>query len=78
MSIGDTVLLEALAVPAGVTLVGDLQEIVIATLSPPRLRTEAEELELETGLVGEGEADASASAGEADDAAGDGGGDTTE
>jgi hypothetical protein len=49
------VTLEAIVVPEGVTLVGDPQEIVIATLTPPRLRSETDsELELETEVVGEG------------------------
>jgi large subunit ribosomal protein L25 len=74
LEIGDTVLLEAIAVPPGVTLLGDLQEVVIATLSPPRLRTDAElELELETELVGEAGSGAAGS----DDAAADAG-ETTE
>jgi large subunit ribosomal protein L25 len=59
MQIGDTLLLEAIAVPEGVTLLDDLEETVIATLSPPKLQTEAdEELESETEVVGEGSADA--------------------
>ncbi len=54
MSIGDTLVLSALAAPEGVTLLGELDEIVIATLIPPRLRLEdEEEIEQETGLVGE-------------------------
>jgi large subunit ribosomal protein L25 len=75
MSIGDTVLLEAIVAPDGVTLLGEPTEIVIATLTPPRLRTEDEtELELETGVVGEGgDASAEDAAGGADEAAGDGG-----
>ena len=40
MAIGDTLLLSALSAPEGVTLLGDLDEIVIATLTPPRLRLE--------------------------------------
>jgi large subunit ribosomal protein L25 len=57
MSIGDTLLLSALTAPEGVTLLGELDEIVIATLTPPRLQLEEEEeIEQETGLVGEGEA----------------------
>ena len=37
-------------------LLDDLEETVIATLSPPRLQTEAEdEIEAETELVGEAE-----------------------
>jgi len=72
MSIGDTLLLSAISAPEGVTLLGELDEIVIATLSPPRLRLEDEtEIEQETGLVGE--SDDAAAAGESaestDDAA---------
>jgi large subunit ribosomal protein L25 len=73
MSIGDTLLLSALDAPEGVILLGELDEIVIATLSPPRLRLEdEEEIETETGLVGESE-DGGAPADEgAADASGDG------
>jgi large subunit ribosomal protein L25 len=79
MTIGDTVTLDAITVPAGVTLLGELGEIVIATLTPPRLRTEDEEIELETALVGEGEQAASGESDEAADAAdGDGGSESTE
>jgi large subunit ribosomal protein L25 len=54
MQIGDTILLDALAPPEGVTLLDDLEETVIATLSPPRLQSEAaEEIEAETEVVGE-------------------------
>lgn len=55
MQIGDTIALEMLSAPEGVTLLDD-PETVLATLSPPRLQTEAEEeIESETELVGEGE-----------------------
>lgn len=58
MAIGDTLLLSALVPPQGVTLLGELDEIVVATLTPPRLRVEAgEEIEQETGLVGEAAAE---------------------
>jgi large subunit ribosomal protein L25 len=64
MEIGDTILLSALAAPEDVTLLDDLEETVIATLSPPRLQAEtAEELEAETELVGEGEGEAEGEAG---------------
>ena len=54
--IGDTVTLEALSTPPGVTLLDD-SETVLMTLTPPRLQLEEEpEIEEETGLVGEGEA----------------------
>ena len=45
------------------TLLDDLEETVMATLSPPRLQAEAEEeIEAETELVGEGEEQARAGA----------------
>jgi large subunit ribosomal protein L25 len=54
MQIGETILLAALQAPEGVTLLDDLEETVVATLSPPRLQSEAEEeIEAETELVGE-------------------------
>jgi large subunit ribosomal protein L25 len=53
--IGDTVTLEALAPPSGVTIVDDL-ETVLMTLTPPRLQLEEEpEIEEETERVGEDE-----------------------
>src|SRR5438105_6713135 len=56
--IGDTITLEALAMPSGVTLLDD-PETVLATLTPPKLQVEEEiEIEEETELVGEGEAPA--------------------
>ncbi len=68
MQIGETILLGALAPPEGVTLLDDLEETVIATLSPPRLQSEAaEEIEAETELVGEAGAQ-----GEAGESAGEG------
>jgi large subunit ribosomal protein L25 len=72
MAIGDTLLLSAIAAPDGVTLLGELDEIVIATLSPPRLRLEdTDEIEQETELVGEdGEAVAEGSTEESAEAAG--------
>jgi large subunit ribosomal protein L25 len=56
MQIGDTIPLSAVAMPAGVTLLDDAEETIVATLSPPRLQIEEEEeVEAETELVGEGE-----------------------
>jgi large subunit ribosomal protein L25 len=56
MVIGDTLLLAVVAVPEGVTLLDDVEETVVVTLSPPRLQAEVEEeIEAETELVGEGE-----------------------
>ena len=55
MVIGDTVTLEAVRAPANVTIHGD-PEMVVATLTPPRLQIEEEpEIEEETEVVGEGE-----------------------
>jgi large subunit ribosomal protein L25 len=57
MEINDTISLASVAVPSGVKLMADeLEEITIATLSPPRVEEEPEpELEEEAELVGEGE-----------------------
>jgi large subunit ribosomal protein L25 len=53
MEMNDTLTLAAVSAPAGVTLLDDPEETVIATLSPPRVEEEPEELEEETELVGE-------------------------
>jgi large subunit ribosomal protein L25 len=56
MQIGDTIPLSAVAMPPGVVLLDDVEEAIIATLSPPRLQVEEEPaVEAETELVGEGE-----------------------
>src|SRR5271157_635656 len=58
MQIGETIVLSAVSSPAGVTLLDDPEETVVATLSPPKLQAEtAEEIESETELVGEGAAE---------------------
>jgi large subunit ribosomal protein L25 len=72
--IGDTVTLEALRAPSGVTLLDD-PETVIATLVPPRLQVEEEpEIEEETELVAEGATAEEAEAEAEKDAAREGGG----
>jgi large subunit ribosomal protein L25 len=54
MAIGDTILLSTVTAPAGLILLDDIEETVVATLSPPKLQAEAaEEIEAETELVGE-------------------------
>jgi large subunit ribosomal protein L25 len=64
LQIGETIALDAVAAPEGVTLL-DEADTIVATLSPPRLQTEAdEEIEAETELVGEAEAAEKAEAGE--------------
>jgi large subunit ribosomal protein L25 len=55
VQIGDTITLEAISPPRGVTLTDD-PETVVATVTPPRLQLEEEEgIEEETELVAEGE-----------------------
>jgi large subunit ribosomal protein L25 len=67
MEINDTLYLSSLAAPKGVTLLDDLEETTLVTLSPPNVDVEAEEeaeeaIEQETGVVGEGEGDEEAAA----------------
>ncbi|HKG35500.1 MAG TPA: 50S ribosomal protein L25 [Solirubrobacterales bacterium] len=85
MEINDTIQLSTLTPPEGVTFVADEpEEVTIATLTPPRLEQELEEIEEEAALVGEeGEEDAEAAEEgaegatepEAEEAAGEGGDD---
>jgi large subunit ribosomal protein L25 len=66
MEIGDHIGLAAIAIPEGVTLLDEVEETVVATLSPPRLQAEVEEeIEAETELVGEGEGEEAEEAEEA-------------
>lgn len=68
MAVGDTLTLESITAPAKVTLLDD-PETVIATLTPPRLQVEStDEIEQETGVVGEGEGEAQDDAPAADEA----------
>jgi large subunit ribosomal protein L25 len=65
MQIGDTIMLSAIPAPEGVKLTDDVEETVVATLSPPKLQAEVEdEIESETELVGEGAAEGEAAADE--------------
>lgn len=62
MEVNETLTLAAVSAPAGVTIVTD-PETVLATITPPRLQTEAEtEIETETEIVGEGEGEAAEAA----------------
>ena len=78
MQVNDTLFLSSVTAPEGVTILDDLEETVVATLTPPKLQAELEALdeeaalEQETELVGEGEAPAEA---EGDEAEGESGGD---
>ena len=60
MEINDTLTLTALTPPAGVTLLDDPDDTVLATLTPPTLEPVEDEIETETGVVGEGEAEGEA------------------
>jgi large subunit ribosomal protein L25 len=54
MHINDTVTLAQVPVPDGIVLLDDPEETVVATLTPPRLESELDEIEQETGVVGVG------------------------
>ena len=81
MEMNETLTLAAVTVPSGVTLLDDVEETVIATITPPTLEPVEEEIETETALVGEDgepiepaegeEAADGDSAGEAEQASGD-------
>jgi large subunit ribosomal protein L25 len=53
MEMNDTATLSQLTPPAGVTLLDDPDETVLATVTPPSREPEPEEIETETALVGE-------------------------
>jgi large subunit ribosomal protein L25 len=68
VQIGDTITLESITAPRGVTLTDD-PETVVATVTPPKLQLEPdEEIEEETELVAEGETTDEAEAAAAEDA----------
>jgi large subunit ribosomal protein L25 len=62
MNVNDTLFLASVTAPAGVTILDDADETVVATLTPPKLQAELDALdeeaalEQETQVVGEGEA----------------------
>ena len=74
VQIGDTITVEALTAPSGVTLTDD-PETVVATVTPPKLQAEVEEeIEEETELVAEaGAEEAAEEAGEEAGGEGEGG-----
>ena len=67
MEINDSLNLAAVVAPAGVEILGELDEVTVATVTPPRLVLESEELEEETEVVGEGEEGAEGEAAPAED-----------
>jgi large subunit ribosomal protein L25 len=78
MEMNETLTLSAITAPEGVTFLDDPEETVLATLTPPRLVVEDEEIEEETELVGEEGAEGEAPA-EGEEAAGEeSGGDDAE
>jgi large subunit ribosomal protein L25 len=58
MEMNETLMLSVITAPRGVTLLDDLEETVIATITPPTLEPVEEEIETETEVIGaEGEAE---------------------
>ena len=53
MQINDTLTLSAVTVPPGIKLLDDLDETVIATITPPTLEPVDDDIEVETAIVGE-------------------------
>ena len=49
----ETLTLSVVTPPAGVTLLDDLDETVIATITPPTLEPTEDEIETETAVIGE-------------------------
>jgi large subunit ribosomal protein L25 len=65
LQIGETIVLAAVQPPEGVTLLDDVEETVLATLTAPRLQTQTEtEIEGETEVVGEGDGAAEETSGQ--------------
>jgi large subunit ribosomal protein L25 len=52
MQINDTLTLASVTVPDGITLLDDLDETVIATITPPTVETESDDIEVETVVIG--------------------------
>ena len=53
LEINETELLSAVTAPQGVTFLDDLEETVVATITPPTVEPVEEEIETETAVVGE-------------------------
>jgi large subunit ribosomal protein L25 len=54
MEMNATLYLSELTAPAGITFLDDLEETLVATITPPTLEPVEDEIETETALVGEG------------------------
>ncbi|MTD46559.1 50S ribosomal protein L25 [Conexibacter sp. W3-3-2] len=72
---GDTLLLSAIEAPAGVTLLDDPEETVLATIVAPAVVETDDEIEGETEVIGEGGDDAEGSEEDGEDAGSEDGGD---
>jgi large subunit ribosomal protein L25 len=66
LQMNETATLSALTPPAGVTLLDDPEETVLATVTPPTQEPVEEEIETETGVVGEEAAEAAEAQAEGD------------
>lgn len=67
VEVNDTIGLDQLVMPEGVTLLDETEDVVLVTVTPPTIDAEAEEgdeIETETELVGEDGAEAGASEGD--------------
>jgi large subunit ribosomal protein L25 len=68
MEVNDTLSLAAVTAPEGVKFVADdPEEVTLVTVSPPRVEEAAPEVEEETELVGEGDAEGDAAEGDGGD-----------
>jgi large subunit ribosomal protein L25 len=66
LQMNETATLSALTPPAGVTLLDDPEETVLATVTPPTQEPVEDEIETETGVVGEEAAEAAEAQAEGD------------
>jgi large subunit ribosomal protein L25 len=73
MAMNETLYLSAVTAPAGVTLLDDPEETVVATITPPTLEPTEDEIETETEVIGEeGEAEAGKAEGDTGEEAAEG------
>jgi large subunit ribosomal protein L25 len=73
MGIAETLMLDTVGAPEGVEIMGDLAEIVVATITAPSEVEEEEEIEEEAELVGEEGAEGEGEEGAAPEGEGEGG-----
>ena len=79
MQINETVTLSAVTAPQGVTFLDDLEETVVATVTPPTLEPVEEEIETETEVIGEdGEVEEGKAQGDTGDEAAEGAADPSD